>query len=1409
MSGQLQVRNGHTPWTKFTISKLVLTSVLIVCGLEECVYLLSEHSSLQPVLVAKVYYSSLIVRTLTFMLALYLQYKQHKERKPNSNALSTFWLLFFICNLFNSPVISAFGIKLEEMEDPVTYTLTMITLVALTAQTLLSFFTDPPSSCSWHPQKDEFLIEEQTLISRLLFSWMTKIVWHGYRNTFDINNLAILGRKMQAMYAYSRFQKPWSKKQKSHRISSEADNKFIRRKIIFFRRLFLLLAIYKGVWHWILLTGFIELICTVLYILPIILIDYIIQYSESNEPAWHGYMYVASIFVVSILHTLLSVHNTNLAQNASFFLRPALSSAVYRKCLRLSNRQKHLIEFTKITDLATVEAPQASEWLADTHKMWSIPLRIILLIFLLIYNVESSLEFEFLVLTLIVYVIAYIEKKSQRQQVIQEELRALRIKQMSDVLENIKTIKLCRWEAPFMKEINRVRQEEASVLRIIGLFGGLIFSIQNFLYFALVIIYFLNYAVFGEEVLNPGAGFGILIVCNLLASSAYTNGILSEKFSQGRESFIRVIDFLLGEQIDESVLDDEADIGNAIEIENGTFQWDKESDPTLHEISISVPPGCLAAVVGPAEAGKSALFSAIIGDMHSSAEGVVRRMKGKRLAYVAEDPWTPNTTIRKEILFGRTMDEEKYEAILKLCGLHLDLQSFPDGDLTNIGILANRLTEEQLQRVCLARALYQDADIYLLDDPFHLFNSEDREQLFHQVLGPNGFLKERTRIHSTHDHSLLPEFDKIFFMSEGRIIETGSFQELITKNGDFAKWMKENQDNPETTRNEVLNAYLRINASSEEVDVKEDYDDEKVEINGVKLRNVRTYFLYGSLRGSLLFFLVFVAYLSLDIGSSVWLIQWSKDVGEKPYKEWYYSRKVIYGCLQFGQCFILITVFGFGSFMAKRFAVNFHKSMLRSVLRAPMSFFNTTSLNTIVKRFRDDLKIVDDHMPNVLLMTFMLMVGIFGSSIVITAIHPFFLIVLTALCILCFFLIRFYMTCKRRFQALHNQTYHRVYQSSIDSLVAGMTIRTHRCQDEFARFHDEVTDSNSRVILASEQLDRWFDIRLQFLANVVVFATALLSVAYKSSLSPAHVGLTMFYAISLSNKLVSLIPIVVAVTEETMASLHRIREYSNITPEDSSVKERDPFCPIDWLDRGHVAFQDYSVKRKQGDGYLLQGINIEFLPGEKVAIVGGKESGKDLLAYGLFRTVEPESGKIFIDGIDITMIGLQELRSKIAFIPKNPVMLDGSIRFNLDPLEEYSDSDLWKAIERAHLKDYVTSLEGRLDFLILKEEEGLSDGRKQQLSLARALLKDSKILVWNEDPSPKYMEEDDLIRNIIMNELPACTVITVCHRLYTIQNYDRVLVMEDGKIVEEGRPVALFSNELSPFYKLCKAMAMV
>ncbi|KAF8788967.1 Canalicular multispecific organic anion transporter 1 like protein [Argiope bruennichi] len=867
-----------------------------------------------------------------------------------------------------------------------------------------------------------------------------------------------------------------------------------------------------------------------------------------------------------------------------------------------------------------------------------------------------------------------------------------------------------------------------------------------------LITYFLNYAVFGEEVLNPGAGFGILIVCNLLASSAYTNGILSEKFSQGRESFIRVIDFLLGEQIDESVVDDEADIGNAIEIENGTFQWDKESDPTLHEISISVPPGCLAAVVGPAEAGKSALFSAIIGDMHSSAEGVVRRMKGKRLAYVAEDPWTPNTTIRKEILFGRTMDEEKYEAILKLCGLHLDLQSFPDGDLTNIGILANRLTEEQLQRVCLARALYQDADIYLLDDPFHLFNSEDREQLFHQVLGPNGFLKERTRIHSTHDHSLLPEFDKIFFMSEGRIIETGSFQELIAKNGDFAKWMKENQDNPETTRNEVLNAYLRINASSEEVDVKEDYDDETVEINGC----------LGLIRGK------------------------KKPVG-----------------------FILITVFGFGSFMAKRFAVNFHKSMLRSVLRAPMSFFNTTSLNTIVKRFRDDLKIVDDHMPNVLLMTFMLMVGIFGSSIVITAIHPFFFIVLTALCILCFFLIRFYMTCKRRFQALHNQTYHRVYQSSIDSLVAGMTIRTHRCQDEFARFHDEVTDSNSRVILASEQLDRWFDIRLQFLANVVVFATALLSVAYKSSLSPAHVGLTMFYAISLSNKLVSLIPIVVAVTEETMASLHRIREYSNITPEDSSVKERDPFCPIDWLDRGHVAFQDYSVKRKQGDGFLLQGINIEFLPGEKVAIVGGKESGKDLLAYGLFRTVEPESGKIFIDGIDITMIGLQELRSKIAFIPKNPVMLDGSIRFNLDPLEEYSDSDLWKAIERAHLKDYVTSLEGRLDFLILKEEEGLSDGRKQQLSLARALLKDSKILVWNEDPSPKYMEEDDLIRNIIMNELPACTVITVCHRLYTIQNYDRVLVMEDGKIVEEATPVALFSNELSPFYKLCKAMAMV
>ncbi|CAL1297864.1 unnamed protein product [Larinioides sclopetarius] len=1319
--GRLRSRPGLTPWTKFTVTKLVLTSLLILCSLAEGIYLLSQYN-LKNVLISKAYYSSIIIRIFTFVLALYLQYKQNKERKLNSYALSAFWLLFFVCNLFSSPIITAFGVKLEEMTNPFIYTFRMITVIALSAQTLLSFFTDPPNSVSWNTQTNEFQIEQQPLLSRIFFSWMTKFVWHGYRNAFDNDNLPVIKQKMHAMHAFQRFQKQWCKKQRFQEISTEANRTFRKRVTHYIRHLSLTFAVYKSIWPWILITAPIELICSILSILPPILMDYIIQFAGNSEPVWHGYVYAASFFLVASLHTLLLVHNSNFLRNLCFFVHPALSSAIYRKKA--------------------------------------------------LKGLEES-----------------------------------RTNSVNDVLKNMKTIKLCTWETPIMDRINSEREEEAKVLKKMIIYNGLIFFLWTITPYLFTLGLLIGFAIIKNRHLTPNVAFVTLLISNMILSECMG---MQEKISKGNRAFRKVVDFLLRKQIDELVVDDEADIKNAIEIDAGIFQLDRESDPVLQEVTFSVPHGCLAAVVGPEDAEKRALFSTIIGDMHSPLKGCVRIMKGERLAYVGPDPWTLKENIRQEILFGKLMDEERYEAILKLCGLLPDIQNLPDGDLTKVGIRKTRLSEEQLQRVCLARAMYLDADIYLLDEAFNYLSSQGREDIFRHILGPNGLLKRKTRIISTRDLFILPECDKIFFMSEGRISESGSYHQLLQKDGGFAKWVERNLENSTGRKNDRTSILAKIYTSSisDEMEDLEDDDDENTK-NGLNLRTVWTYFRFASIPLTFLTFLGFAGYLCFEIGANIWLSKWSSDLARRLDVNSVGIRAGIYVFLGFGQCMSLIISVCCMCFAFKRFAIHLYESIVRSTFRAPVEFFDTTSLNAILQRFGRDISKMDIHIPDIMQAIVGVMVVVLGSFIVISVYHPFFLIVISVTSICFVLLMRFYMTCNRRIQALQYRAQQQVVNSIIDSILAGSTIRAYRSQYEFANLHDELMDSHSRAVLASEQINRWFEIRLQFLANIFVFSAAMFSVAYKSSLNPAHVGLTMFYALNMANKLVRWVPIIAALIEDPMTSLQRIQEYSNsIKPEGFWTREQSPFSPNEWPDRGGIVFQDYSVKRNNGNGFMLQNINVVIPPGQKVAIVGGKGSGKITLVYGLLRAVNSESGTIFVDGVDIAMLGLHDLRSKIAYIPKTPVVFKESIRHNLDPLNKYSDEDLWRAVEMSHLTSCIASLEGGLDYRITKEEI-LSFGQKQQLSLARALLKNAKILVWDEDPVTEDLETDQLIRNIVTNELADCTVVTLSHRLYTVRDYERVLVMEDGRIVEDGKPAVLMTNTQSSFRQLCKGVGLL
>ncbi|CAL1286917.1 unnamed protein product [Larinioides sclopetarius] len=377
-----------------------------------------------------------------------------------------------------------------------------------------------------------------------------------------------------------------------------------------------------------------------------------------------------------------------------------------------------------------------------------------------------------------------------------------------------------------------------------------------------------------------------------------------------------------------------------------------------------------------------------------------------------------------------------------------------------------------------------------------------------------------------------------------------------------------------------------------------------------------------------------------------------------------------------------------------------------------------------------------------------------------------------------------------------------------ETVQGSSTIRAFGSQYDFIERQNGQVDTNCQAFYTSNMLNRWLAVRLQFLGNTVVFIAALLSVIQRKNFSPAIVGLTLSYALSVTENLATCVTMWTMI-ENQMVSVERIHEYSHLTPEASWKTESTRFDLKSWPSKGSITFRNYKMRYREGMELVLQGINVDIPPGQKVGVVGRTGAGKSSIALALFRIVEPTEGSILIDGIDISDLGLHDLRSKITIIPQDPVVFSGKLRLNLDPLEEHSDEDLWRAIEQSHLKNFVLSLEAGLDYQVSEGGGNMSVGQRQQLCLARALLKKTKILVLDEATAAVDLETDKLIQNTIRKEFWDCTVITIAHRLYTVLDYDRILVMEKGRIVEDGKPDDLLENPESFFYQLASSAGLL
>ncbi|PVU97053.1 hypothetical protein BB561_000790 [Smittium simulii] len=574
-----------------------------------------------------------------------------------------------------------------------------------------------------------------------------------------------------------------------------------------------------------------------------------------------------------------------------------------------------------------------------------------------------------------------------------------------------------------------------------------------------------------------------------------------------------------------------------------------------------------------------------------------------------------------------------------------------------------------------------------------------------------------------------------------------------------------------------------------------------------------------------LFLITIILSQGIMIFSITWLKNWanSNDKGEK-YDSYYLSIYAILGVLSiiFGGCraYVLLTQCNVKS------ATISHENMLKSVFRSPMSFFDTTPIGRILNRFSKDQTTIDEDLPQSFgawLMSFLIM--IFSFIAIILSLPPFIIVAIPVY----FIYIRLqniYLHVSRDVKRIDSTTRSPIYQHFQESLGGVSTIRAYGQTKRFEIENECRLDVNQKSIYLYLGLNRWIGIRLEIISSFIILSISCISFYFISKYSNSSfvdasvVGMTISFALSITQTLNWCIRMYCKVETDIIA-LERTGEYSNLKSEapqfSSEIGAEVPEFNENWPAQGRVDFENYSTRYREELSPVLNGINVDINPGEKIGVVGRTGAGKSSFTLALFRLIEPTQGKIIIDGVDITKIGLYELRSKLSIIPQDPVLFSGTIRYNLYPFDEVeteyappkvSDEELWNALELTNLKNFVMSLDGGLDAKILMGGDNFSLGQKQLMCLARALIRKSQIIVLDEATAAIDPETDQVIQDMIRTVFKTNTIITIAHRLNTVMDSDRILVLADGKIVEFDSPANLLADRNSSFASFASEMGI-
>ncbi|CAF0975244.1 unnamed protein product [Rotaria sordida] len=1093
---------------------------------------------------------------------------------------------------------------------------------------------------------------------------------------------------------------------------------------------------------------------------------------QSGLPAYSGYLYATSLCIAVILQATclqqIIFRNTRVGTR----IRNALSTIIYQYLLTINTAALHKTTAAQTINLVSNDANKFAELSIFIHALVMVPLEVFVIFGLMWWNIGLPTLFGYAVLILIIPIQFIFSRQFSKYRKATMTCTDKRVQTVNELVNGCQIIKMYNWEKAMEHRVRETRQLELSNIRKASSLRALNVAI-SFVTIPLVSLatfggsWLMGHTLLPENIFSTLAFFTMVRLPLTITMPNFIEKLSEARISARRIDQFMQLDMLLNKR--EKVKNKNED--HTIIMEDASFSW--KDTPSLFSLNLKIKKGNLVGVKGAIGSGKSTLLAAILGEINL-INGKLQ-LQTNSISYAPQSAWIFADTIRGNILLGKPMDEERYKNVIKACCLDIDLQNFGEvGDLLMIGDKGVNLSGGQKARISLARALYADADLYLLDDPLAAVDPKVAKSIFDQSIGPQSFLHGKTRILVTHQTHFLVESDQMLLMTNGHIDELHIEQQsAIESSNETSETDSSNDKETDFVLNTSITDINSIVKSETSVEGSINWNV------WIKLFTSPPLRWYGFL---LMIILMFGNEALYDYANN-WLALWSsKNKSEQ--------RSSFYIYVYLGVIFSILIValirVGYVIYIMLCGATYFHNRMLKGILYTSLRFFENNPSGRILNRASKDQQVIDELLPLALIDTMQYLLMTLGSIVIIGITNPWVLLILVPLIPTILWLRRFYMRSSRQLKRLESVTRSPIYTLFSTSLDGLTSIRAFDVQGDFLKMFIERIDANSRAYFILSATAHWFGLRLDIMASLLTLATAILAVALRHQIDPSTAALSISYCITLTG-LFQWAVRQSAEAENFMTSAERIYEYGQLVRE-SHQNNNDSNVLIqpdnDWPSRGIIEFKDYTFRYRPELDPVLKNLNIRIESQEKIGVIGRTGAGKSSLIQALFRLVDQSAinGTILIDGIDIGRLSLNYLRSHLSVIPQVPILFCGTLRYNVDPFEQFSDEECFAVLEAVQLKKLIRNHPDGLHLLVAESGTNLSAGERQLICVARAILKRSKILLIDEATAHVDHATDAMIQEVIADKFRDRTILTIAHRLNTVANSDRILMLQQGEV---------------------------